>query len=57
MEISLLGVQHELLAGLGIDRVTNSLDAVGESLVDALDISSLLHENDPQLLLFVEPDL
>ena len=40
VEISVLGVQHELLAGLGLDGVADNLDAAEES----------------QLVLFVDPD-
>ena len=57
VEISVLGVQHELLARLGLDGVANSFDAAGEPLKDTLDISTLLHGDDPQLILFVDPDL
>ena len=57
VEISVLGVQHKLLAGLGLDRVSDSLDAAGEPLKDSLDVSTLLHGDNPQLILFIYPDL
>ena len=57
VEISILGVQHELLAGLGLDGVADSLDATGEPLEDALDISALLHEDNSRLILFMDPNL
>jgi len=43
VNITILGVQTEVLSRLFLDRVTNSLDASGQSLKDSLDISTLLH--------------
>ena len=57
VEISVLGVQHEVLARLSLDRVLDSLDATSQSLKHSLDITPLLHGDDTQLVLLVHPDL
>jgi len=51
----LLG-QDEVLAGLSLDRVADSLDSPGEPLEDSLDVTALLHGDDPKLILLVDPD-
>jgi len=56
VNVTVLGVQTEVLSRLLLDRVANSLDASGQSLEDSLDISTLLHGNDPELILLVDPD-
>ena len=56
VNVSIFGIQTEVLSGLLLDRVTNSLDAPSQSLKDSLDISTLLHGDDSELILFVDPD-
>ena len=38
------------------NRVLHSFDAPGEPLENALHVSALLHGDDPQLVLLVDPD-
>jgi len=56
VNVTILGIETEVLSRLFFDRVTNSLDSSGQSLKDSLDISTLLHRNDSQLILFIDPD-
>jgi len=56
MDVTVFGVETEVLSRLLFDGVTNSLDASGESLKDTLDISTLLHGNDSELIFFIDPD-
>jgi len=51
----LLGVL-ELLATFSLDRFTDSGDTLGEPLEDSLDVTSLLHGDDTELILLVDPD-
>jgi len=46
----------EVLAALGLDGVLHGLDASGQSLEDALDVTTLLHGDDTELILLVDPD-
>jgi len=46
----------EVLAALSLDRVLDSLDASGQSLEDTLDVTALLHGDDTELILLVDPD-
>jgi hypothetical protein len=57
VEVSILLTQHEVLARLSFDRVLHSLDTSGEPLEDSLHISTLLHGDDSQLILLVNPNL
>jgi len=56
VQVAILGVQQELLATLCLDRVAHGLDAPGQTVKDATNISSLLHGDDPQLVLLIDPD-
>ena len=56
MQVAVLGVKQELLARLGLDRVSHSIDSAGEPLEDSLHITSLLHGDDPELILLIDPD-
>ena len=56
MNVSILFVQAELLARFLLDTVSNSLDTSGKSLKDTLDISSLLHGDNSELILLIDPD-
>jgi len=51
----LLG-QLEVLAGLSLDAVADSLDATGQALEDTLDVTALLHGDDASLILLIDPD-
>jgi len=48
--------EHEVLAGFGLDGVTDSLDTAGKALEDTLDVTALLHGDDAELILLVDPD-
>ena len=56
MQEAQLGVEHEVLARLGLDRVLNGLDALGQPLKDTTYIATLLHRNDSELILLIDPD-
>merc|ERR1712110_759879 len=51
----LLG-QLEVLAGFSLDGVLYSLNTSGQSFENTLDITSLLHGNDSELILLINPD-
>ena len=50
----LLG-EGEVLARLSLDRVSDSLDATSKTREDSLDVATLLHGDDPHLVLLVHP--
>jgi len=56
VDIAVLLVEHEVLAGLGLHAVTDSLDAAGKAIKDSLDITTLLHRDDAELILLIDPD-
>jgi len=56
VDVAELGGEQKLLATLGLDGVTDSGDAPGETLEDTLDITALLHGDDAELILLVDPD-
>merc|ERR1712038_797524 len=56
VNVTILGIQAEVLSRLLLDRVSNSLDTSCKSLKDTLDISTLLHGDDSELILFIDPD-
>merc|ERR1719220_501800 len=49
-------IKTEVLARLLLDRVLDGLDTLGKSLKDFLNISTLLHGNDSELIFLVNPD-
>jgi len=53
---AILGVKHEFLAGFSLDGVADSLDTTGKALEDTPDITTLLHGDDPELILLIDPD-
>jgi len=55
VNITILGVKHEVFSGLGLDAVTDSLDAPGKPVEDSTDITASLHRDDPQLILLIDP--
>merc|ERR1712156_1200368 len=46
----------EILARFSLYWIPNSLDTPSEAFKDTLDITTLLHGNDTELILFVDPD-
>merc|ERR1711863_13887 len=56
VNITEFGADLEILARFGLDGVTDTLDASCESFKDSLDISSLLHGDDTELILLIDPD-
>jgi len=46
----------EVLAGLGLDGVLDGLDTSGEALEDLLDVAAVLHGDDAELILLIDPD-
>merc|ERR1712038_611735 len=55
MEVAKTGAQHEILARLGLNRVTNSLDATGKSFKNSTNITTGLHGDDAKLILLIDP--
>jgi len=56
VDVTKLGRNLEVLARLSLDGVLDSLDASGQSLENALDVTALLHGDDAELILLVDPD-
>jgi len=56
VDVAKLGGDLEVLARLSLDRVLHSLDATCQSLKDTLDVTTLLHGDDAELILLVDPD-
>ena len=55
VDVAVLGVQHELLAGLRLDGVTHSLDTSSQPVKHGSHVPTALHGDDPQLVLLVDP--
>jgi hypothetical protein len=53
---SKLGGQQEFPLALSLDGITDGLDTPSETLKDTLDVTALLHGNDAELILLVDPD-
>merc|ERR1711949_53986 len=56
VDVTILGIQAEVLSRFLLDRVSDSLDTSCKSLKDTLDISTLLHGDDSELILLIDPD-
>ena len=56
VQVAIPGVKQELLPGLSPDRIAHSLDATSQPVKDSLDIASLLHGDDAELVLLIDPD-
>merc|ERR1712240_230818 len=56
VDVAVLLIQAEVLARLLLHRVLDSLDTLGEPGEHFFHISSLLHGDDAELVLFVHPD-
>ena len=55
-DVSIFLIKTEVFPWLFFDGITNSLDSSGKSLEDSLDISTLLHGDDSELIFFIDPD-
>merc|ERR1711970_1191912 len=55
VDITILGVKHEVLSRLSFNRISNSLDATGKTIENTSDISSTLHGDDPELIFLIDP--
>merc|ERR1719153_1072931 len=55
LDVAVLLGQGEVLAALSLDGVPDGLDATGKTGEDALDVATLLHGDDPHLVLLVHP--
>ena len=55
VDVAVLLGQAEVLAGLSLDGVADSLDAAGQTGEDSLHVTALLHGDDPHLVLLVHP--
>merc|ERR1719288_190172 len=55
VDVAILLREGKFLARLSLDRVSDSLDATRETGEDSLDVATLLHGDDPHLVLLVHP--
>merc|ERR1719184_153927 len=55
VDITILGVKHEVLSRLSFNWISNSLDATGKTIKNTSDISSTLHGDDPELIFLIDP--
>merc|ERR1719447_1652893 len=55
VNVSVSFVQHEVVTRFLLDGILHSLDTSCQSVKHLLDVSALLHGDDPQLVLFVDP--
>ena len=55
VDVAVLGVQHELLARLFLHALSHCTDTTGQPVKHCLHIPALLHGDDPQLILLVDP--
>ena len=55
MDVAVLRVFHEVLPRLLLDGVLHGLDTSGQAVKDLLHVAALLHGDDPQLVLLVDP--
>ena len=56
VDITEFGGDLEVLARFSLDRISDSLDTPGETLENTLDITTLLHGDDTELILLIDPD-
>jgi hypothetical protein len=56
VDITVFLIEAEVLARFFLDRVSDSGDTSAEPLKDSLDITSLLHGDDTELILLIDPD-
>jgi len=55
VDVSVLLGESVVLARLGLDGISDSLDSTGKTSEDSLDVSSLLHGDDTGLILLIDP--
>ena len=55
VDVSVPFVQHEVMTRFLLDGILHSLDTSCQSVKHLLDVSTLLHGDDPQLVLLVHP--
>jgi len=55
VDVSVLLRESIVLARLGLDGISDSLDSTGKTSEDSLDVSSLLHGDDTGLILLIDP--
>merc|ERR1711974_153256 len=55
VDVTVLGVQHEVLSRFSFDAVFNGLDTTGKAVKDGPDVSSHLHGYDTELVLLIHP--
>merc|ERR1719186_2434714 len=55
VDITVLGVKHEVLSRLCLHAVSNCLDATGKTVKDSPDISSFLHGDNTELIFLIDP--
>merc|ERR1719431_2554627 len=56
VDVAVLLIETEVLASLSLNGVLDGLDTLGQSAEHFPDISSLLHGDDTELILLVDPD-
>jgi len=56
VDVAELGGEQEVLARLSLDGVTDGSNTTGKTLEDTLDVTTLLHGDDTELILLVDPD-
>jgi len=56
VEVSIDRVEHEFASRFGLDRLSDSIDTAGKTVEDTLDITALLHGDDTELILLIDPD-
>merc|ERR1712172_310342 len=56
VDVAVLLIETEVLARLSLNGVLDGLDTLGQSAEHFPDISTLLHGNDTELILLVDPD-
>merc|ERR1719495_1184660 len=56
VDVAILLIQAEVLARLFLNRILHCLDTLCQPLKDSINIATLLHGNDTELILFIDPD-
>ncbi len=55
MNEPVLGIQHEVFSRLLLDAVADGLDAAGQAVEDSTHVAAVLHGDDAELVLLVNP--
>merc|ERR1712183_1065139 len=55
MDITVLGIQHEVLSRLCFDTVPNCLDSTSKAIKDGPNVSSFLHGDNTELIFLIDP--